>query len=272
MTRRYSLAYLTMNGLGPLEAIAAAAGTGYDHVSFRLLPVGPGDVPPPLIEDAGLRREVMRAMADHGLTMLDAELIRMKPDTDPAAYRRFLDCARAMGARHVLVAGDDTDRARITDTYGRLCEELWSFGLTADLEFMPWTGVKTLADARDLVAAVAHPAAAILFDALHFDRSGSRLEDLAALPAGVLNYVQICDGPVPYDTTDAGLIEVARTARLIPGEGGIDLAAIVALLSQAAAVSVEIPNRAMTEALGAEEVMRRALEATKALIEGGAAG
>lgn len=126
---------------------------------------------------------------------------------------------------------------------------------------------ESLAAARRMVEAAAHPAAAILVDTLHFDRSGSSLDDLAALPAPLMNYMQVCDGPVPYDPTDAGMIRVARQARLVAGDGGIDLAVIIAHLPAGITVSVEVPNVELTARIGAEAVARRALEATKAFFE-----
>ena len=207
----------------------------------------------------------MTAMDDHGISLSDAEMIRMSENTDLDRFRPFLDRIRQMGARHVLVAGDDPDRARITDTYGRLCELVWDYGVTADLEFMPWTAIRNIADARALVEAASHPAAAILFDALHFDRSGSTLDELAAIPDSMMNYVQICDGPVPYDPDGTAMMTIARTARMVPGTGGIDLAAIVERLPKDIPVSVEVPNFALRDKIGAEALVRQSLAATRKL-------
>ena len=184
MARSYSMAYLTANGLDPVAATHLAARLGFDSISYRLLPAGPGDAPPPILTDDGLFRQVKAALAETGLTMSDAEMIRLGPDTELGAFKPFLERIEALGARHILVAGDDPDRARITDSYARLCRLVWEHGLTADLEFMPWTAVRTIADARALVEAADHPAAAILFDTLHFDRCGSTLDEIAARIGG----------------------------------------------------------------------------------------
>lgn len=266
MTRAYSLAYLTGNGVDPVSAVGIAAEHGYDMVSFRLLPAGPGDSLFPLLTDDALLREVKAALRDTGITMADAEMIRLNAGTALDTFTPFLDRITELGARHVLVAVDDPDPVRSQECYTALCTRLGTYNLTADLEFMPWTGVKDLAHARRMVEAAAHPAAAVLFDSLHFDRSSSTLEELASLPPGLMNYVQICDGPVPYDPSDAELIQVARTARLIPGEGGIDLTSIAALIPKDMTVSVEVPNHALAQAVGASEVARRALLATKELL------
>lgn len=266
MTRIYSMAYLTANGLPPVEAVKLAGSLGFDRISFRLLPAGPGDVPPPLMSDDRLVAEVMAAMADNGLSMSDAEMIRLDQNTDLARFHPFLDRCQQMGARHILVAGDDTDRGRIIDSYGRLCELTWEYGLTADLEFMPWTGIRNIADARELVEAAAHPAAAILFDCLHFDRSDSTLDEIAAIPRGMMNYIQICDGPVPYDPDGAAMMTLGRTARMIPGEGGIDLPSILDRLPKDIPVSVEVPNKALAEEIGVPDLVSRALERSRQML------
>lgn len=266
MTRAYSLAYLTCNGVDPVAAVGIAAEHGYDMVSFRLLPAGPGDSLFPLLTDDVLLREVKATLRDTGVSMADAEMIRLNAETRLEDFTPFLDRIADLGARHVLVAVDDPDHGRSQDNYTALCALLGTYNLTADLEFMPWTGVKDLAHARRMVEAADHPAAAVLFDSLHFDRSTSTLEEFAALPPGLMSYVQICDGPVPYDPSDEELIRVARTARLIPGEGGIDLASIAELIPEEMTISIEVPNHALAETAGASEVARRALQATKELL------
>lgn len=265
MTRAYSLGYLTGNGVDPVTAVMIAAEHGYDMVSFRLLPAS-GEVLHRLLDDDEMLRNVKSAMRETGVSMADAEMIRLKPETRLDSFVPFLDRVAALGARHVLVAVDDTDAARTEDSYAALCRLLGSYSLTADLEFMPWTGCKDIAHARHLVEAANHPAAAVLFDSLHFDRCGATLEEFAALPPALMNYVQICDGPVPYDPSDEALIAVARTARLIPGDGGIDLPAIAALVPEDLTVSVEIPNHGLAAEIGASELARRALVATKRLM------
>ncbi|PHP66679.1 hypothetical protein CSC94_13445 [Zhengella mangrovi] len=264
MPHRYSMAYLTGNGADPVAAVRLAAACGYDMVSFRLLPAA--DEPlADLMGDDRLVAEVKAAMADTGVTMADAEMIRLKPDTDLARFDPFLDRIALLGAKHILVAVDDADEARATDAYGNLCRRVEPYGFSADLEFMPWTGVKDIRSARRMVEAAASPSAAILFDTLHFDRSSSTLEDLAALPASMMNYVQFCDGLVPYDPSDAGMIHIARQARLAPGDGGIDFAPIVARLPEGITISVEVPNRPQADAMGRENFIRMVLDKTKAV-------
>ena len=66
---------------------------------------------------------------------------------------------------------------------------------------------------------------------------------------------------------DAGLIEVARRARLMPGEGGIDLAGLARAIPGDAVISIEIPNHALAQRLAPEERAALALRTTRAVVE-----
>lgn len=265
MSRIFSMAYLSANGLPPVAAVELAAKLGFQCISFRLLPAGPDDNPPPLLQDDSLLRETLSAMKQNGVEMADAEMIRLNENGDLDRFRPFLERCKMLGARHILVAGDDKNRSRITENYARLCELTWEYDMTADLEFMPWTAIRNIADARELVDAADHPAAAILFDSLHFDRCGSTLDEIAAIPRKQLNYIQICDGPKPYDDDNHAMMVLARTARLVPGEGQIDFLPMLKHLPDDIPVSIEIPNFAEVAATGVEPFMKRAIEKSKAL-------
>src|SRR5690606_24282525 len=99
----------------------------------------------------------------------------------------------------VLVAGDDTDHTRLAESFARFCEMAAARNLTADLEFMPWTGVPDLAAASRIVEAAGRDNGGVLVDALHYDRSATTLAEVASLSPQRVNYVQFCDGEVPYD-------------------------------------------------------------------------
>lgn len=267
MTHPFSLAFLTTFDVGPVQAIQIAAAAGYQMVGLRFLPAAPTEGHYPVLTDPALQREVGAALADTGVQLADIEIVRLKPDTDVAGFEGFCALGQRLGARHVLVAGDDPDHARLADTFARFADLAARHHLTADLEFMPWTGVKTLRDAQAIVAAAGAENGGVLIDALHFDRAGSTIDDIRALPAGYIHYAQLCDGPVPYDRSDAGLIEIARSARLLPGEGGIDLRAMVGVLPGGTPLSVEIPNHQRARSQPPLQRAQEALAACKALLD-----
>ncbi len=260
-----SLAFLTVRHSGPEEAVRIAAEAGYDMVGLRLLPAAATETPYALLTDAAVQANVEAALRDTGIAFADMEIVRLKPETDVADFEAFCALGQRLGARNILVAGDDPEHARLTETFGRFAELAAAHGLTADLEFMPWTAVKNLNDARKIVESSGAANGGVLIDALHYDRSATTIEDVRALDPSRINYAQICDGPVPYDPSDDGLIAIARNGRLLPGDGGIDLAGLIHALPDGTPISVEIPSPLELE-LGPLEFVRRAAERTRALI------
>lgn len=272
MAHRYSLAFLTVFDLGPVEAVKAAGAAGYDLIGLRLLPAAPGaEADYPLLTDARVLAETKAALKDTDVGVADIEIVRLKPETDVSTFVRLFERGEQLGAKNVLVAGDDPEEARLAESFGRLARLAAGFGLTVDLEFMPWTKVPDLATARRIVEAAGEANGGVLIDALHYDRSSTTLDDIRAMPRSRINYVQFCDGPRDYDRSDAGLVEVARRARLMPGEGGIDLAGLARAIPGDAVISIEIPNHALAERMGGAERAALALRATRAVVEGAAA-
>lgn len=266
--RSYSLAYLTAANLTPPQMLAAAAQLGYGHVGLRLRPNAPGAPYQPLLGDAAILRETLAVQRDTGVGVFDIEIVRIDAAFDPQAYLPMFEAAAALQARAVLVAGDDTDLARLADNYARLCAVLQPYGMTADLEFMPWTAVPHAQAALRTVQAAGSPVnAGILVDALHVARSHTTLDDLRALPPGLLHYAQICDAPAGKDFTVEQMVHTARCERLLPGEGGIDPARIFAALPADVPVSVEVPHQVRVAQVGDVEWARQALAASRRLLE-----
>ncbi|MEY4268478.1 MAG: hypothetical protein RIS90_3013, partial [Pseudomonadota bacterium] len=241
--RAYSMAYLTAHRCSPPEAVRVAAATGYGFVGLRLWPNAPGAPQQHLLADAALLRETLAACRDTGVGVFDLEIVRIGEGFDPRLYRPLFEAGAALGARAVLVAGDDTDPARLATSYARLCEQMAPFGLTADLEFMPWTAVPDARSALALVDAAGQPAhAGSLVDAVHFGRSHTTLADLRAIPRRLLHYAQICDAEAGTHFSTEQLLHTARCERLLPGDGNIDLCGLFAALPADLPVSVEVVN------------------------------
>lgn len=253
-----SLAALTVLDLPPPEAVSVAHRTGYDRIGLRLMPAAPGGTAYPLFDDPAMMRETKARLADTGITVFDIEMIRLGAETHLPDYVKLFEAAAELGAGAVLIAGDDPDEARLTDSYAALCDMTAPYGLTMDLEFMPWTPCADLAAAMRVVGAANRPNAGVLVDSLHFDRSRSRFEDLAKLPRAWMHYAQLCDAPAGIPTTVAELIHTAREARMFPGEGGIDLSRIFRGLPRDLPVSLEIPI-ARERNMGPEERAARAI-------------
>ena len=135
-----------------------------------------------MVGDTPLVRETARRLADTGIPVLDIELFRLKPDTNVEDYRAALETGARLGAREVLLAGNDPDEARLTDRFAKFCEIAHEYGMGASLEPMPWTDVRNFAQGARIAAAAGRDNAGIVIDPIHFDRGGSRAEEIAAVP------------------------------------------------------------------------------------------
>ncbi len=243
MSRVYSLAYLTSHRCSPPEAIRIAAATGYAYVGLRLWPNAPGAPQQHLLGLPDVLRETVAAQKDTGVGVFDLEIIRISDSFDPHVWDALYEAGAALKAKAILVAGDDRDEARLTDSYARLCEVMKPYGMTADLEFMPWTAVPDARSALRIINNAGKPSnAGILVDALHFGRSSTTLEDIRAIPRALLHYAQICDAEAGRHFTNEQMIHTARCERLLPGDGNIDLKGLFDALPADLPVSVEIVN------------------------------
>lgn len=264
--RIISLAHLTVYELTPPEVIATADAAGYRHASIRLHPASPGEPQHPMIGDTPMMRETLRRMADTGVRLLDFEILRLTAETRVEIYRPVLEAGARLGGQFVLVAGDDPDPAAMTERFAEICELGRPLGITMALEFMPWTGVRTLAAARHIVEAAGQENGRVLVDAIHVDRSGGTAAEVAALPRRLHSYFQICDLPAERPGDDATMIYQARQARLPPGEGGIDVLGMVRAVPRDVPVSVEIPMAERAKTVPAVDRARELLAATRAML------
>ena len=98
----------------------------------------------------------------------------------------------------------------------------------------------------EVIGKADRPNSGILVDTLHFDRSDSTLEQLDRVPAKWLHFVHVCDAAGEKPTSNEGLIFTAREDRLPPGEGEIDLVAILSHMPLDIPVGVEVPMAGMT--------------------------
>jgi sugar phosphate isomerase/epimerase len=137
----------------------------------------------------------------------------------------------------------------------------------ANLEPMPWTDVKNFAQGARIVAAADRDNGGLVIDAIHFDRGGSRADEIDSLPRTRLHYMQLCDAPAERPNDTETLLHQARAERLMPGDGGLDLRSMLRAVPADLPLSLEIPMRALTQTLPALERTRQMLAKTRRLLE-----
>jgi sugar phosphate isomerase/epimerase len=266
-SRSYSLAYLSTAPLNMPGMLDLAARLGYQHICARFTRVTASIGSPALIGAVDLREAVAR-IRDTGVTVLGAEVAWLHSEFRIESYEPLVAAASELGARTIVAISADNDEARATGSFASLCETAGCYGLTVGIEFMPWTPVPDANAAVKLVRNSGSQFGRVLIDSIHVARSRTHLQDLSAIPHEMIGYFHICDAPsAPPESMDA-CKEAARSERLLPGDGQLDLAGMLSRLPIDLPISVEVPNTQCLRALGAEDWARRALAAARRVVEG----
>ena len=262
-----SLAFLTLFELPPHEAIKIAAEVGYDMIGLRLLPARLEEKSYPLLEDKNYLKTVTALLKSLSIKVSDIELIRIKSDFKTSNFKKIFECGAELQAQYVTVVIDDDNEARATENLFQLCQLGKQHQININLEFMPWTKVPDLNTSLRIINHINLPNAHILIDALHFDRSHSSLKDLAKVPSHFIKCLQVCDAKKDFDPSDEELIRVARSDRLFPGDGDLDLLQLLKTLPKDIVISVEVPNFKLAQNMSAKDRAIEGLKKTKAMID-----
>lgn len=268
MNAKYSLIYLTTGCCSPADMIRIAADTGYDCIDARTIPMGlSGERPFDLAKNPQLLREARLAAEETGVTVDSIENARIYDGMNVKDYEPCLEAAAKLGVKHVLSNVWAKEPGYVEEKFGELCDLAATYGQQIDLEFVTWSEVKNIRDARRLLEAVDRANTGILVDTLHFHRSRVPWKDLEELPEQWLYCLHLCDAPPEIPVDAESLAYTAREARLYPGEGGIDIRRIAGRKPWAV-YGIEIPHRVRWEELGCREYAREALRRTQAYLRG----
>lgn len=266
MQAQFSLAHLTALPYSPPELVSLAHRAGYDFVSLRIIPLGlPNEPDYNLAQNKALLKETKQALAATGLKLLDIELARIYDGLDPHRYLPAFEAAAELGGRHVLTSIWTDDLPRATHLFAQICDLARPYHLTVELEFVPIASVNNLALALQVLEAADRENAGLLIDTHHFHRSRDKVEDLEKVPRKWFRYVHLCDAPGTIPSTREEMTRILREERLYVGEGGIDLASILATIPQVP-YSLEIPHVKRCRRWGYEEHVKRCLETAKAFL------
>lgn len=242
MTRALGLGHFTFLDLPPVELVRLARRSGFDFVGLRFHPVSPGALN--WLPDAPGLRELARVMDGEGVGLYDIETVVINAELAPESLMPALEAASALGGKRVNVCADVFPA--LAARFAAIGDLAATCGLGLDLECMAWRGINTPQACLDLIASSGAPNAAYLVDALHHTRCGGTPADIAAMSAGKVISAQLCDAPAAAPTGTDALLAEARGGRLLPGDGGLDLAGIVGALPPEAVISVELPSASDT--------------------------
>jgi sugar phosphate isomerase/epimerase len=265
---RLGLDLMSAFGLPPVDYVNLAADLGCGHVTTGLapLPWNPCEFPAwSLRDDRELRRGLMAALRARNVIVSVVAGFSLKRNADVRDLAADVDLAAELGARQIATVGMDPDIPRSHDQLATLTEMAAGRGLQVVLDYAPHQQINTLAGACAALRHTGSRNALLSLDAMHFFRAGGTIVELVELDPALIGYAQLCDVPTLAPHDDYG--REASFERLVPGDGELPLAEFVAALPRAVRLGVEAPNRAAVLADGLAGFLRRAVGASRALIE-----
>ncbi len=239
---------LTVFSLQPVQFINLAGDLGCRHISTGLnsMPFGPRTCAPwSLRDDASLRRETRAAIADRGVSISLGEGLIIRPGVEVADYQADMELFRELGTTRINTVVMDPDLQRGMEQIGRLADMAQALDMETTLELPPTSVIGGLAAGVAALGELRRPNLRLLIDTMHFFRSGSRMEDLAALDPDLIGYVQLSD--VPLVASNPDYMDEAMFGRLPPGEGELPLLEMLKVLPRDRVTSLEVPSRAWVE-------------------------
>jgi sugar phosphate isomerase/epimerase len=238
-----SLAALTILDAGPAGHIKAAAIAGFDHVGLRLNPLVPSDQT--IVGDRAKEQEIIDLLSEHKMNVLEIGVFPITPTINVPALIPILSFSAQIGAHYIVCPIEDPQDERCLAHFSLLCDAALDYGLTALIEFNPYSACTNLKKALSLVERAQRSNAALVIDVLHLSRSGGHPRDLRRVDPALIELVHFCDAPA-FTSSDRSVEELrqeSRTARLLPGEGELWLHELINVLPAHCSISVEAPSR-----------------------------
>jgi sugar phosphate isomerase/epimerase len=266
----------TLPQAGLVERIEVAAQAGFRGLSLFLAHLDQARAEGH--SDADLRRR----LEDRGLEIAELDpLLDWVPDAGLSGgatgegagmfqYREpdFYAAAEALGARSINAAyfGDrEVPEEVLTEAFAALCRRAAEHGLLVSLEFLPWTQVRDVNVAFNIVEEAGCDNGGIMLDTWHHFRSRVDNAELEGVVPRI-NAVQLNDAPAKPDPNP---VAETMSRRLLPGQGDIDLVDIVRTLDAGgcqAPIGVEVFSTELA-ALPPAQAAWRAAETTRAVLE-----
>lgn len=266
--QRLGIEMLSTFGLPPVHLVELAADLGCVHISTGLtsFPYDPPYYPPfSLRDDIPLRREVLAAMRDRGVSISLGEGFTVRDGIDAREKADDLSIMAELGVARINAASVDPDLERSIDQFGTLAEMAAATGIETTVEISPGTTVCDLSTALSVIDAVARPDLRILIDTMHLVRSGSGAHDIAALRPESIGYIQISDAPMVPEIDN--YLEESMFERMVPGTGEMPLVEILDALPRDLVIGLEMPIRSKIDAgVGPRELLGTALEAVRGML------
>ena len=263
-----TIAHLVL-GATPAENIDAAAAAGFGAVGLRICARRPCDpyTGNAILGNPDAARSLRARASARGIRVSNVSAYQFYPDVGWDDVAPVIDAAAALGAPIIVVNGFDPELARFTPLFAKYCAAARDAGIRIALEFLPYSGVRTIDEAMRVVTESEAPNAGVLLDALHMDRSGGSIADIARIPVDRIAFAQLCDarrwtGP----RTNERLLTEARTARLPAGTGDLPLFDFLDALPAGTEIEYEVARADLADKAVVEKAEAAAADARRFML------
>lgn len=222
--------------------------------------------------------EMRRILDANGIYHVELEFLsdwyaqgRARAESD-MVRKDLLEAAEALSARCIKIAPSidepslynvALDMPRMIESFAALSREAAKYGTSIALEIMPFSNIRTLSAALELVSTDPQPNGGLYLDIWHMARGGIDYSEVAKIPQQFIKAVELDDADRDVVGT---LWDDTRFHRRLCGEGALDIPAFLKATREAGyrgPYAVEIISQEHRR-LSLEEEARRSFETTVA--------
>jgi sugar phosphate isomerase/epimerase len=223
-------------------------------------------------------KEMRRILDANGIHYVELEFLSDWYAQGPAraesdmVRKDLLEAAEALSARCIKIEPsidesslDDValDMPRMIESFAALSREAAHYGTSIALEIMPFSNIRTISTALELVSTDPQPNGGLYIDIWHMARGGIDYAEVAKIPQQFIKAVELDDADRDVVGT---LWDDTRFHRRLCGEGAFDIPAFLKAIDETGyqgPYAVEIISQEHRR-LSLEEEAKRSFETTRA--------
>ncbi len=223
------------------SSLVATADAGYTGISVWPFTLGMAGVDASWLADRLEELELTHPVAEAAFGWLNSDR-----DAAAAEVASLSEYANAVGSRELVAVTMESKLPpadEVAACFKTLCQGAGDAGLQVSMEFLPWTGIADLATAWEILQRADCDNSGIMVDTWHWFRQpgGPNPDLLRQIPAEKLRVVQLCDAAAELPD-DGDIATETMTSRLLPGEGAVDFAEVLGIITGSGTTPIWFPE------------------------------